>query len=476
MIDGLVPYEVYRASGLPWLPMIPASWSVVRNGRLFTQCNRTGHSTLPILEVSLRSGVRVRDMEGGGRKQVMSDRSKYKQARAGDLAYNTMRMWQGAVGVAPVDGLVSPAYVVARPVPNVDAAYFAHLYRTPEYMREIDTYSRGIVKDRNRLYWESFKQIATPCPPLDEQVAIIRFLNHVRRRVSLGIQSKRTLVRLLDEEKSTTIRMLVTRGLGADMSLVGHSSSRNDDLPSGWTARKLRHCGVIVGGMTPSMAHPAFWGGSIPWVTPKDMKRSELSDSLDRVTDDALRLTSLHMLPAGTVLLVVRGMILARRIPIAVTTRALTINQDMKALIPKPDISPKFLALAMSSAEEALALLIDESGHGTRRLPTERWREVRIPVPPLQEQIAILGRVRMVETRFDAAIACAEAEVQRLRNYHDRLVSEIVMGRIDVQNASRQLADALDVRERQDRLDPLTDEEDGTEVSETISEAEEVRA
>jgi type I restriction enzyme, S subunit len=476
MIDGLRPYPKYKDSGLPWLPKIPASWSVVRNGRLFTQRNKTGHSNLPILEVSLRSGVRVRDMKDGGRKQVMSDRSKYKQARAGDLAYNTMRMWQGAVGVAPVDGLVSPAYVVAMPVPDVDAAYFAQLYRTAEYMREIDTYSRGIVKDRNRLYWEAFKQIATPCPPLGEQASIIRFLGHVRRKVSLGIQSKQALVRLLDEEKRTTIRGLVTSGISGALSVPPRGSSRSEDLRPGWTYRKLRHCGAIVGGMTPSMSRPSFWGGCIPWVTPKDMKRPELSDSLDRVTDDALRFTSLHMLPAGAVLLVVRGMILARRIPIAVTTRALTINQDMKALVPKPDIIPKFLARAMSSAEEALALLIDESGHGTRRLPTERWREVTIPVPPLQEQVEILACVETVEARLDTAIARAEAEVRHLREYHDRLVGKIVMGRIDVRDAARRSADVLDVREQLDRLDPMALDEDETDHSAHASTAEEVRA
>ena len=70
MIEGLVPYPEYRDSGLPWLPKIPASWSVARNGRLFTQRNKTGHSDLPILEVSLRSGVRVRDMKDGDKSQV----------------------------------------------------------------------------------------------------------------------------------------------------------------------------------------------------------------------------------------------------------------------------------------------------------------------------------------------------------------------------------------------------------------------
>ena len=65
--------------------------------------------------MSLRIGVRVRDMENLKRKQVMSQKEKYKRAAKGDIAYNMMRMWQGAVGPAPVDGLVSPAYVVVKP-------------------------------------------------------------------------------------------------------------------------------------------------------------------------------------------------------------------------------------------------------------------------------------------------------------------------------------------------------------------------
>src|SRR4051794_39237658 len=115
MTEALRPYPEYVGSGLPWLGAIPAHWEVRRNGRLFAQRNETGFADLPILEVSLRTGVRVREFGASQRKQVMSDRDKYKRAVKGDVAYNMMRLWQGAVGIAPVDGLVSPAYVVARP-------------------------------------------------------------------------------------------------------------------------------------------------------------------------------------------------------------------------------------------------------------------------------------------------------------------------------------------------------------------------
>ncbi|HMP08176.1 MAG TPA: hypothetical protein PJ982_17645, partial [Lacipirellulaceae bacterium] len=165
MTAGLRPYPDYADSGRPWLGAIPAHWDVRRNGRLFAPRNETGFGDLPILEVSLKTGVRVRDMENLARKQVMSDRGKYKRAAQGDIAYNMMRMWQGAVGVAPVDGLVSPAYVVARPYPETDSRYFSYLFRISAYMAEVDGYSRGIVKDRNRLYWDDFKRMPSCFPP-----------------------------------------------------------------------------------------------------------------------------------------------------------------------------------------------------------------------------------------------------------------------------------------------------------------------
>jgi hypothetical protein len=74
-----------------------------------------------------------------------------------------------AVGVVPTDGLVSPAYIVARPYPEVESRYSAYLFRTEAYMNEVNKHSRGIVTDRNRLYWDEFKQMPSPCPPPQEQ-------------------------------------------------------------------------------------------------------------------------------------------------------------------------------------------------------------------------------------------------------------------------------------------------------------------
>ena len=225
-----------------------AQWQIKRNGSLFQQRNAVGEPDWPILEVSLRTGVRIREFGSSRRKQVMSDKAKYKCAAKGDYVYNMMRMWQGAAGIAPVDGLVSPAYVVARPLPQVNPAYFASLFRTDDYLAEIDAFSRGIVKDRNRLYWDQFKQIPTPCPPPEEQAAIAHFLTWASNRLDRAIKAKRRIIALLNEQKQAIIHRAVTRGLDPSVPLKDSGVPWLGEIPEHWNLRRFKFLANINSG------------------------------------------------------------------------------------------------------------------------------------------------------------------------------------------------------------------------------------
>jgi type I restriction enzyme S subunit len=226
---GLDENVRYRSSGLPWLGDVPEHWQIQRNGQLFVQRNETGFAELPILEVSLRTGVQIRSFETSDRKQVMTDRSKYKRVARGDIAYNMMRMWQGAAGVAPVDGLVSPAYVVARPREGTDSHYFALLFRTSSYMSQIDKYSRGIVKDRNRLYWEDFKQMPSPCPPALEQAQIAQAIEKHAEAIDDATRRSQGEIVLLRAWRARLIADLVTGKLDA-REAAGQLPDEVDDV------------------------------------------------------------------------------------------------------------------------------------------------------------------------------------------------------------------------------------------------------
>jgi type I restriction enzyme S subunit len=250
VIEDLKPYSETKDSGLAWLGDIPAHWEIKRNGSLFQQRIAVGEPDWPILEVSLRTGVRIREFGSSKRKQVMSDKAKYKCATKGDFVYNMMRMWQGAAGIAPVDGLVSPAYVVAKPLPHTNPAYFASLFRTDDYLAEIDAFSRGIVKDRNRLYWDQFKQIPTPCPPPEEQAAIARFLAWATNRLDRAIGAKRRIIALLQEQKQAIIHRAVTRGLDPSVPLKDSGIPWLGEIPVDWEVRRLKDVATVQTGIT----------------------------------------------------------------------------------------------------------------------------------------------------------------------------------------------------------------------------------
>jgi len=195
---GLDPTAPMKNSGVEWLGEIPAHWEVKRAGLLFRERDETGFPDLPLLNVSLNTGVSVREFATDRIERTADDPATYKRVRAGDISFNKMRMWQGAVGVAPVDGLVSPDYTVASPRGGADASYYVELFRTAMCKTEIDKYSHGIVPDRNRLYWDGFKRLSLLFPPPTEQKMIVaRFreaaaqLDALASKVSEGIEHLR---------------------------------------------------------------------------------------------------------------------------------------------------------------------------------------------------------------------------------------------------------------------------------------------
>ncbi|MEN6458199.1 MAG: restriction endonuclease subunit S [Thermoguttaceae bacterium] len=207
---GLAPSLPMKDSRVEWVQEIPAHWRVLRNGFLFSDRDERGYPDLPILEVSIHTGVKVREFSGEHVEQQAEDPATYKRSLTGDLAFNKMRMWQGAVGVTPVDGLVSPDYQVCRPRPGVHSRYFEQLFRTGFYMTEINRYSHGIVKDRNRLYWDQFKEMPSLVPPAEEQVQIIAHIDAITDRTERLIAKVREAIEKLREYRTALISAAVT--------------------------------------------------------------------------------------------------------------------------------------------------------------------------------------------------------------------------------------------------------------------------
>ncbi|ENW4829396.1 restriction endonuclease subunit S [Vibrio vulnificus] len=164
------------------------------------------------------------------------------------------------------------------------------------------------------------------------------------------------------------------------------------ELPSGWEWCRFGELGYDLGGGTPSKANASYWGGDIPWVSPKDMKRDFIDSAIDTVTEKAVEETTIKLIPNNSLLMVVRGMILAHSFPVALTKKTLVINQDMKALV-FSQLHSDFLLLVMKAMRDSVVGLVDHSSHGTCKLVSEKLWAFPLAIPPYREQENITNMV-----------------------------------------------------------------------------------
>lgn len=202
-------------SGVEWLGDIPEEWKVYRIANLYQERSESGLEDLPILTVSINTGVSDREIADEEKDRVFvrsEDRTKYKRVYPGDLVYNMMRAWQGAFGAVRVEGMVSPAYVVAKPKDGIeiDSRYMEALLRTSEATEEMHRYSRGIVDFRLRLYWPEFKNIRICLPPIEEQREIADYIDRKSEEIDRLIKKKEQFISELENYKKSLIYEYVT--------------------------------------------------------------------------------------------------------------------------------------------------------------------------------------------------------------------------------------------------------------------------
>jgi len=210
---GLDPNAPMKDSGIPWLGEVPVHWEIVRLGALLREVDEPGNDDLPVLSVSIHDGVSDKELDEKEMDRKVSrseDRSKYKAVLPGDLTYNMMRAWQGGFGAVTVAGMVSPAYVVARPTRDLLTSHLEMLLRTAGAVTEMKRYSRGVTDFRLRLYWDEFKTITVALPAKDEQARITAFIwEEVNKFDALGSEAERAIA-LLKERRSALIAAAVT--------------------------------------------------------------------------------------------------------------------------------------------------------------------------------------------------------------------------------------------------------------------------
>lgn len=273
-----------------------------------------------------------------------------------------------------------------------------------------------------------------PCPPLSERTAIIAFLDHETAKIDGLIEKQQRLIELLKEKRQAVISHAVTKGLNPNASMKDSGVEWLGEVPAHWIVTQPRHVCSFAGGGTPSKDKPEFWDGDIPWVSPKDMKVDFIHSAQDSISRAAVENSAVKLIGPGALLIVVRGMILDHSVPVAIAKVNLTINQDMKALIPQGQLNGEYLLYCLKGLRDSILDLVESSAHGTKCLRTEQFDRMPLPLPPFLEQLAIVSQLNNELSMIDSLVLKAEAMIELARERRTALISAAVTGKIDVRD------------------------------------------
>ena len=205
----------------------------------------------------------------------------------------------------------------------------------------------------------------------------------------------------------------------------------NTILPVSWSFVPLKELGDWSGGGTPSKAKPQYWqGGTIPWVSPKDMKTERISDSEDHITKEAVSHSATSLINAGSVLIVTRSGILRHTLPVAVSLVPVTVNQDLKALTPRNNILAEYVAWALRAFSRDILHTCSKQGTTVNSVETSKLLGFEIPVAPRSQQAKIVAEIEKQFSRLDEAVANLKRVKVNLKRYKAAVLKAAVEGKL----------------------------------------------
>jgi type I restriction enzyme S subunit len=443
--------EIVSESGDPLLAIHP-SWdrvpladiATILNGFAFQSKFFSNEPGMPLL--------RIRDVSNN------STSCRYQGAydtmylvRPGDLIVGMDGDFTCAVWAGPVALLNQRVCKITLTTDLYDRRFLE--FALPGYLEAIN--NKTSSQTVRHLSSRSLAEIPLPLPPLTEQKRIVAkieellaFVNSAREHVDRApatlkrfrqavlaaacsgkltadwrernavdsIAAERLISYLRDQQRGA----LESSGTDIDNEWLEPSFEirKRTELPKSWHYLALGNLGIWSAGGTPSKSKAAYWeDGTVPWLSPKDMKAERLKGTQDHITKFALSDAGLKLLPADSILFVVRGMILAHTFPVALNTRALTINQDIRAITPHSGILPEYLLRALQAESTSILFAVRESTHGTRRLESETLKRWPIPIPTPREQAEIARRLEALfklAATIEKQIAAGVARISKL--------------------------------------------------------------
>jgi type I restriction enzyme S subunit len=465
---NLRPYPEYKESGVPWLGKVPRHWDIRRAKYLF-QCidirSTTGAEEL--LTVSAKYGVVPRS----SMKVTMFKAESYvghKLCWPNDLVINSLWAWARGLGVAKQHGLVSSAYGVYRLKPRFEgyADYTHYLVRSANFHWELRIRSKGVWTSRLQLTDDAFLGAPIPLPSPEEAYGIVRYIRVMDHHISNFIHNRRRLIEALNEQKQAIINQAVTWGLNPDAPLKPSGIEWIGDIPEHWEVTTLgRLVETFKTGPFGSILHQSdYVPGGVPLVNPVHISNGRITPDKNCAVDNATcqRLRE-YALKEGDIVFSRRGE-LGRCALVHKSQAGWLIGTGSIRARPAPlAVECEYLISALQGRWVSDYLSLMSVGATMQSLNTAILSRLPLPLPPREEQMGIPSFIEYESNRVNVAIAQAQREIDLIREYRTRLISDVVTGKLDVRHLSadidKDLAEPVDMDEGIDAAESLAPED-----------------
>ena len=415
-------YAEYREVNLPWLKAVPAHWEIRRNKNIFTEQKEiVGERSADYTLLSLTlNGIIPRDMDGGGKFPESFD--KYKIVKNGDMAFCLFDIDETprTVGLSGYNGMLTGAYTIMR-VSNINARFIYYYYLALDNGKMLRPLYTGLRKTININTFQSTK---VPVPPREEQDQIVRFLDWKVSNINKLINIKKKEIKAIDALKRSMVSHAITRGLTTDAPMKDSGVKWLGDIPAHWKITKLRQILHPVS----EKNHPEFPLLSVvreQGVILRDIEDKEANHNF--IPDD---LSGYKVVRKGQFAM---NKMKAWQGSYGVSAHTGIVSPAYFIFdIAFENLEYFHYAIRSKVYVNFFAQASDGIRVGQWDLQMDKMKEIPFIVPPADGQIAIVKHIKQALPQYDTAIEKLTEEVAVLEEYKNKIIADIVTGKIDV--------------------------------------------
>jgi len=417
-------YLKYKSSGIEWLGEIPEHWEVKRLGQYFQERNeKVSDKEYPPLSVT-KQGI-MPQLENVAKTNNNDNRKKVVK---GDIVINSRSDRKGSSGLSNYTGSVSLINIVLVPK-KINKKFSHYLIKSHGFKEEFFKYGKGIVDDLWSTHFNEMKNILIPLPPLSEQKAIATFLDKATEKIDNLIQKEEELIKLLEEKKEALITKAVTKGL-KNAKMKDSGIEWLGEIPEHWEVRKLKY----VARLNPKKSEIIKSNILVQFIPMEKLKRgklelNEIKNMID-VYDSYIYFRENDILLAKvTPCFENRNIAIANNLKNEIGFG----SSEIYVIRVNNEITRKFIYYLLQ--EENFVKFGQKEMTGTgglKRVPSEFIENLKIPLPPLQEQKEITEYLDKKLAKIDKLIEKSKKAIELLKEKKEALITNAVTGKIDV--------------------------------------------